>query len=198
MADTSPQPSTSPVSPAAPVTSPATQSQEPIQEVASDEKIFAVIGYFAFLFLVPLIVKPKSKFCQHHAKQSMVMFLLFIIILVFLAALPWLGSIFTLGIFALYILAIYRAYRGDYWNIPVISTFSGKINLATLYASGGVSMAQIKAFKENAQKMSSQMVKEVQKIGSQEEQKPQNPSPPASPSSTIPPAPTVPPVPPAK
>lgn len=176
-----------PASAASPV--PAASLAPASPEVLADERIFAVIGYLAFLFVIPLVVKPKSKFCQHHAKQSMVMFLLFILVLVLLAAIPWLGSIFTLAMFALYILAIFRAYRGEFWNIPVISSLAGKIDVSTLYEKGGISMENIKAFKEQAQKLGSKVTESVQKLGTPPPQAP--PAPPSAPPTTPqPPSPT--------
>ncbi len=172
-----PAPATAPK--AVPVATGSAPAVTPVT-VENDEKIFAVIGYLAFLFVVPLLVKPKSKFCQHHAKQSMVMFLLFIIVLVVLAAIPMVGSIFTLGIFALYILAIYRAYRGDMWNIPVISSISGKIDVSTLYVKGGLNVAQLSQLKDKAAQLGSKMTETVQKLGSQDEGK-TPPSTPAAP-----------------
>lgn len=182
MADT-PTPSPQTTAPSAPQPAPPqaemkpAEPAKPVEPVTSDEKIFAVVGYLAFLFIVPLLVKPKSKFCQHHAKQSMIMFLLFIIVLVFLAAMPWLGSIFTLAIFALYIIAIYRAYRGDSWNIPIISSISGKMDVSALYGKAGLNLKQFGVLKEQAQKLGEKVSNTVSKLGAQEEGK----SPPANP-----------------
>lgn len=172
---------------ATPPASPA--PAQPPSAVMDDEKIFAVIGYLAFLFVVPLLVKPKSKFCQHHAKQSMIMFLLFIVILIVLAAVPLIGSIFTLGIFALYIIAIYRAYRGDLWNIPVISSLSGKIDVSSLYGKAGLNLAQLGALKEKAQQLGSKVTQSVEKLGKQEETKTPPPQPTTPPSSQPPASP---------
>ena len=137
----------------------------------SDEKIIATIGYLAFLFVVPLIVKPKSKFCQHHAKQSMILFFVTIIVLVFLAVTPLFGSVFTLALFALYILSLYRAFSGDYWKIPVIGTFSDKINLEGLYGKAGISASSLTALKEKAAEAAKQMTKTVDKMSEQEPEK---------------------------
>lgn len=155
---------------------PSTQaSSPPLPPPADDERIFAIIGYFAFLFIVPLLVKPRSKFCQHHAKQSMIMFLVFIIILVILALIPLFGSIFTLAIFALYILSIYRAYRGDYWRIPVIAPIAEKIDVSMLYGKAGLNVEQLGKLREKAKEMGGKMTDAVKSMGGQEE-KPQPPS----------------------
>lgn len=43
------------------------------------EKLLAIIGYIGFLCVLPLAIKPKSEFCQHHGKQALLMAILFII-----------------------------------------------------------------------------------------------------------------------
>lgn len=168
---------TSPQSPQAAATAepPAPSEEQNLPQAESDEKIFAVIGYLAFLFVVPLIAKPKSKFCQLHAKQSMVMFLITILVLVVLAAIPLIGSLLTLALFALYILAIYRSYRGDYWKIPVVSAFSEKIDLAALYGKTGLSIEQIGGLKEKMGELAGKVGEGVKKIGEQEAEKPSQP-----------------------
>lgn len=123
---------------------------QPQAPAASDEKLFAAVGYIAFLFVITLIAKPKSQYCQLHAKQSMVMFLITIVVFMVLAMTPWIGSLFTLALFALYILAIYRAFRGDYWKIPFISNLADKINLGVLYQKSGLKIEQIGGLKEKA------------------------------------------------
>ena len=108
--------------------------QEASGKPEDQERFFAVLGYFAFLFLVTFVAKPKSVFCQFHAKQSMVMFLTTFFVLVILAAVPMVGSLFTLALFALYVVAIYRSYAGELWRIPFISGVADKINLSFLYS----------------------------------------------------------------
>lgn len=134
----------------------------------TDEKIIAVIGYLAFFFVVPFIVKPKSKFCMLHAKQSAIMFFMWIIVLMVLVGVVWLGSILNLTLFALYVIAIYRAAIGDYWKIPVIGNMAEKIHTEALYIKAGISAESLQALKDKATQAAGQVAKSVEKMGSQD------------------------------
>ncbi len=142
-----------------------------------DEKFFAALGYFGFLFVVPLVVKPKSDYCKFHARQSMIMFLMTILVLVFLAALPWFGSLLTMGVFALYVLAIYRAYSGDRWNVPVIGGLAAQLNLDMLYGKAGLAMTGIAGLKDKAETLANKAGEAAKNLGAQEEKKPEAPVP---------------------
>lgn len=153
---------------------PAQNQPQPTQAqsspVAEDEKFFAALGYFGPLFVIPLVVKPKSAYCKFHATQSMVMFLISIVVLVVLASIPAIGSLLTLGLFALYILALYRAYKGDLWKIPVVSVFAAKVDVNKLYNTAGTAISNISGFKETAQSAAENASKAVQNLGKQEEE----------------------------
>lgn len=140
-------------------------------QIQQDEKLIAAIGYFGPFFVIPLVIKPKSVYCKFHAKQSMAMFLLSILVLVVLASIPMLGSLLTLGLFAVYILAIYRAYKGDLWAIPGVSIFAGKIDVEMLYGKAGLAISNISGFREAASGLVEKTQKTVENLGSQTEEK---------------------------
>lgn len=154
-------------------------------QIPDDEKFFAALGYIAFLFVLTLLAKPRSTYCQFHAKQSMVLFLLTIVVLVFLAAVPWFGSLLTLGLFAIYVLAIYRAYRGELWNIPFVSSLAQKLDIASLYGKSSFAISAVSQLKEKATDFASKASETVKTIGKDEE-KAEPPSPPAPDSSAQP------------
>ena len=54
--------------------------------VPKGEKLLATLGYFGPLCILPLALKPKSKLCQMHGKQALVIFITFLIF-------SWLGWI---------------------------------------------------------------------------------------------------------
>lgn len=174
MADTP----TTPVAPTAPV-QPAEQPTEPKLAVEQDEKFFAALAYVFVLFVVTLVAKPKSKYCKFHARQSMVLFLVSIVVLFVLAAVPLVGSLLTLALFAVYILAIYRAYMGEMWAIPVVSSFAGKMDLDTLYGKAGLAVSTVSNLKEKAGDMASKATDVVKAAGKQEDETPKQPEPPA-------------------
>lgn len=144
------------------------ESKAIVAQVEADEKFFAAIGYFSFLFIIPLIVKPKSEYCKFHAKQSMVIFLVSIIVLMFLVAIPMFGSILTLALFALYVIAIYRAYNGDMWNIPVVSDFAKKINLDSIFGKAGLAVSGISGMKEKAEDFAKKASDAANDLGKQD------------------------------
>lgn len=150
----------------------AETSPSPQGPVEQDEKLFAAIGYIFFLFVVPLIIKPKSKFCKFHAKQSMVLFLTWIVVLVVLAAIPWFGSIFTIALFALNVLAFYRAFIGDWWSVPVLSKFAGKMDVESLYGKAGLAVGTVSGLKEKVGGVVAKAGETVKTLGKQEEEKP--------------------------
>jgi len=52
--------------------------------VPKGEKLLATLGYFGPLCILPIALKPKSKLCQMHGKQALVIFIVFLIF-------SWLG-----------------------------------------------------------------------------------------------------------
>ncbi|MCF7846887.1 MAG: DUF4870 domain-containing protein [Candidatus Gracilibacteria bacterium] len=91
------------------------------------EKLLAVLGYFSFLCVLPLAIKPQSKFCQHHGKQALVLAIVFLL-------LSWLGW-FSLGMrvflglihVIIALAAILHAWKGTMWKIPIIGDMAKKL-----------------------------------------------------------------------
>jgi len=103
------------------------------QEVieTSDETAIAAVGYIWILFLLPLLLKRQSLFCQHHAKQGLVLFI-FSLIITALGSLPFIGwfIIMPIGwiiIVVLGLLGIINALRGDMWEMPYFGKYAKKI-----------------------------------------------------------------------
>ena len=191
-----PTPTPTPIpTPSAPADAPTLTAgvAQPAGQVDDDEKFFAALGYFAFLFVVPLIVKPKSAYCKFHARQSMVLFLVSILVLVFLAATPMIGSLLTLALFAVYVLVIYKAYKGDLWAIPFVSKFAGKMDVEALYGKAGLAVSGISGLKDKAASMAEQAGQTMKDLGKQDDESKQSPpevpsaSPPVPPASSVPP-----------
>jgi uncharacterized membrane protein len=103
------------------------------QEVINkaDNTVIAAIGYVWILFLVPLLLKKQDEFCQHHAKQGLVLFA-FSLIVTFLGSLPIIGWLIIMPIgwiiiVVLGLLGIINALRGDMWEMPYLNKFSKRI-----------------------------------------------------------------------
>lgn len=181
---------------------PSDQTSPPVPQGAapdSDEKFFAAVAYLGPLFILTLLVKPKSAFCKFHARQSMVLFLAFIVFLVVLATNRLIGSLITFVLFAAYVLAMYRAYIGDMWAIPVVSKFTGKMDIDAIYRTAGVAVSGISQLKDKATDLASGAAQAAQNLGKQNTPAEPGAAPetPQAPPASIPPVPPVPPVPPA-
>jgi uncharacterized membrane protein len=87
-------------------------------------KTVAALSYFWILFLIPLLGKKHSKFCQFHAKQGLILF-----IISFVAWIPVIGWLIGLAILVIAILGILKTLEGAWWKIPYIYDYSKKINL---------------------------------------------------------------------
>jgi len=85
-------------------------------------KTDAFLSYFWVISLYFYLVKKKSKFVQFHAKQGVVLFLLSFAVVV-----PVLGQLFSILLFVVSVVAMIKAYNGEWYKIPYIYDFSKKI-----------------------------------------------------------------------
>lgn len=95
-------------------------------------KIFAVVGYWLFLCILPLMLKKDNKFAIHHGKQGLVMFI-FLVAGFIVSIIPVLGAfVYHIVLFIYLILMLWgsiQALMGNYSRIPVISDIADKIIL---------------------------------------------------------------------
>ncbi|MFH1299151.1 MAG: hypothetical protein ABII07_04980 [Patescibacteria group bacterium] len=117
-------------------TIPETPEEAKAPTIPSEEKLLSAIAYLSVAFIIPMITKPSSKFCQFHTKQGLGMFAVSIAVLFILAIIPPVGSIFFLIFIALSAIAIFQAYQGIEWEIPVLGALVKNIDLSRLIASG--------------------------------------------------------------
>lgn len=92
----------------------------------AEEKVFAAIGYISFLCLLPLLARRDSAFAQHHAWQSVVIFIGFMFLLIFGGFLGLAGFISFLMVIE-FIGGFVLAYKGDWFKIPVVYDLSLKL-----------------------------------------------------------------------
>jgi len=105
------------------------QQMPPQAPVSSDQdieqnKIWALLSYFHVLFLIPLLAKRDSKFCQFHAKQGLLMFILW-----FFVWIPILGWLMGIALAIAWIIVVINVLQGKYWKIPVIGDYAEKLNI---------------------------------------------------------------------
>ncbi len=91
-----------------------------------ENKIIAAMSYLWILFLIPLLLKRKSKFAQFHAKQGMILFVIDVIAS-FLVWIPIIGQLLFIVLLIISIIGIIKAYSGEYWKGPFIYEWSQKI-----------------------------------------------------------------------
>ncbi|HEC78060.1 MAG TPA: hypothetical protein ENI34_02835 [candidate division WOR-3 bacterium] len=110
-----------------------------IDKDIEEGKIWAFIGYWGILFLVPLLGKKDNKFAVFHGKQGMVLCIGAIAVLIvftILSLIPYVGILFMiiewlvlLAIGVLGIIGMIKSLTGDYWKMPIFGDIAEKINI---------------------------------------------------------------------
>ena len=119
----------------APVASVSVQAPE---KTTQEERMWAAIGYIAFLGVVALAMKPKSEFCKHHATQGLTIFALWFVSLILLAMPSFIGAIgglLLLGSTGLAVFGIIKAIQSYKLDLPVISSIAKKIPTDSIIGS---------------------------------------------------------------
>lgn len=93
-----------------------------------ENKLMAALSYLGILVLIPLLVKKDSKFAQFHAKQGLVMLIIFVIGWV-IFWIPIIGWLLWLAVILADLVALIQALSGKYWKIPVVGDWAEKIKL---------------------------------------------------------------------
>lgn len=101
--------------------------------VSSESKIWGFISYLWLLFLLPLLLKKNDKFAQYHAKQGLVLFIVWAIFWVagMFPLIGWIvirpvGWIITLIFF---IIGIVNSLQGKTNPLPIIGKFAEKLKI---------------------------------------------------------------------
>lgn len=89
-------------------------------------KLVALLSYFSFLFIIPLIAAPNSKFAKFHANQGLLLFI-FGVICGVVAAIPILGwiasGIGTIVTVVLFVKGVLNVLRGEEKELPFIGHY---------------------------------------------------------------------------
>ena len=99
----------------------STQTDE--KDIA-ENKYTAALSYVWILFLIPLLTKKDSKFCQSHAKQGLVLFIASLV-----SWFPLFGWVVGIAVMVISIIGILKVLSGEYWKIPYVSDWAGKIKI---------------------------------------------------------------------
>ena len=102
--------------------------ETPKDKDVEENKVVAALSYLGPLFFIPLFLKRESPFCQFHAKQGLVFFVIWMVGWV-LFWFPILGQLLWLAVAIFDIYALVKAIQGEKWEVPVIGDFAKKINI---------------------------------------------------------------------
>ncbi len=100
--------------------------------VIKEGKIYAVVSYWLFLCILPLLLKKDNKFAVFHSKQGLVLFIFLVAGLIF-SIIPFLGWIvYKFVLFTYLLLCLWgsvQALMGNYARITIVADLADKISL---------------------------------------------------------------------
>ena len=111
--------------------------------ITGGERVLGMLGYLAFLFIIPVKVKRDSMFVQFHARQGGVLFGTYLVLMLLLVVVllipdldPWASTaclalifVFT-GLYALMsLIGIFKVLLGERYRMPVIADIALMLRL---------------------------------------------------------------------
>lgn len=108
-------------------------SEKPaLSKDVEDNKIIAAVSYLGILAFIPLLLKKDSPFAQHHARQGLALFIVWILwgIVGLFFSLAKLSGLVSLGYMALIVvmgIGFYKAWKGEVWQLPIIGEYAKKL-----------------------------------------------------------------------
>ena len=104
------------------------RGKEPVAPRRLDSRLAAVLAYLLGIVsgIIMLKVEREDRFVRLHAVQSIVFssaaFVAFAVLS--MASLPWLGSAVALLAFGMWLYLIARAWRGDWYQLPIVGPWA--------------------------------------------------------------------------
>lgn len=93
----------------------------------NDNRIMAILAYIGLLVLVPLLAAKNSPFARFHANQGLLLLILELISSFVASIIPWIGwlvgALLSVLCFALFILGLINAVKGNAKELPLIGKF---------------------------------------------------------------------------
>lgn len=123
---------------------PPKQPEKPVKPAAvpvktmQEEKMWAAIGYVAFLGVVTLAMQPKSDFCKKHASQGLVIFAVWFTALILMAGpsvVSIVGLVLLLAMTGLAVLGIMKSVQSYEFNVPILSDIAKKVPINSIIGS---------------------------------------------------------------
>lgn len=82
-------------------------------------KSIAWLSYLGIFFLIPLLVNPENSYCKHHAKQGLVITLLWIAVSILSGFIGLLAPLTFLVLAVISIIGIIQSLSDNYWKAPL-------------------------------------------------------------------------------
>ena len=92
------------------------------------EKALAAIGYIMFFCILPLILKRKSKFCQYHGKQGLILTILYLFFGIFIFWSVTLTAIIGFTYLVCVVIGIVYSVQGKIIKFPLIEKVVDKLD----------------------------------------------------------------------
>lgn len=93
----------------------------------SDSNIIAALSYLWILSVVIYVLKKDDKFIVFHARQAMIVFGISVIGWA-TSLIMGIGVIISIVALVLIIIGALKAYKGEWYKLPVIADYAEKIN----------------------------------------------------------------------
>ena len=97
-----------------------------------EQMLFGVLSYLPILVLIPLLIKKDDDFVHFHAKQGLIMLIVWIAVAI-ISMVPivgWiLGPLLYVVIAIIALIAIVKVLMGEKWEIPIVCMYADKLNI---------------------------------------------------------------------
>jgi uncharacterized membrane protein len=98
--------------------------------------VYAIIAYLLGIVgaLIVIFTQKKDKFAMFHAKQSVVLSIVAIVVGLVLGFIPIIGwaigaTIYPLAVLAVFLWGTYKAYQGEWYEFPVVAEYAKKLKI---------------------------------------------------------------------
>lgn len=111
---------------------PPKNKQGNVTSTGLQENIAGMLSYLLWIVggIVFLIIEKENRFVRFHALQSTIVSVVFFVLNIVLDYIPFIGWILSMLlsplILILWIVLMYKAYKGEYFKLPIIGDFAEK------------------------------------------------------------------------
>ena len=103
-------------------------------KISVTSKVWAAASYLWFFCFISLILKKNNPFVLFHARQGLILFVVWLFLLV-ISAVPVLGHIVgflgNVVVLVLAIMGIIHALGGEYWTMPWLGGVAADLKIGT-------------------------------------------------------------------